>query len=187
MQDRKKRPRRRELRRSAGLLEGNMNHGTKKTSILIVAWIIALGALLPAAPAFANPMAAHRWGHPSHMFGPHNAAVHFLAMAGPLHLTDKQITRLKALRDTWIKKNSVREARLKAAQADLRRLLAADTIDLKAADHLLARIGSIESGLWHDFVRQLQDIKAMLTPEQKRRLAAMHHRKPGAGMGSLRR
>ncbi|GMR00208.1 MAG: hypothetical protein BMS9Abin18_1046 [Zetaproteobacteria bacterium] len=147
---------------------------------------VVIMLLLFTLPTHANPMhmGMSHHGHHGHMFKPHNAAVHFLGMAKPLQLTGKQISHLVTLRDTWIEKNSMNEARLAAAHADLQRLIMAGPIDLKAVDRTLAQIGPLESGLWHAFARQLHDIKSMLSVEQKQQLAKMHRKMSRHGMGS---
>lgn len=149
---------------------------------------VAIMLLFFAPPVQAHPthmsMGMSQHGHSGHMFRPHNAASHFLAMAKRLQLTGKQVNHLMTLRDAWIEKNSVNEARLTAAHADLQRLIMANSIDLKAVDRILAQTGSLESGLWRAFVRQLNDIKSMLTAEQKQRLAQMHHQMGRHGMGA---
>jgi len=141
--------------------------------------------LLSVSQVQAAPMhmGMHYQGHHGHMFKPHNAAVHFLGMANLLQLTGKQISHLIVLRDAWIGKNSVNKARLAAARADLKRLIMADDIDLKTVDQTVAQIGSLESGLWRAFARQLHDIKSMLTAKQKQRLAQMHSQMARRGMG----
>jgi len=155
-----------------------MKHYRRALRIRIMCIIpVAVMLLLFTQATQANPMhtGMSRHGHYSHMLRPHNAAAHFLGMAKLLQLTDKQTSRLTVLRNAWIDKNSVNEARLTAAHSDLRRLIKADSIDLKAVDRTLAQIGSLESGLWRAFARQLHDIKSMLSARQKQQLADMHH------------
>jgi len=165
--------------------EEAMKYHRQALRIRIMCIMPAVAMLLFFMPATqANPMhtGMSRHGHYSHMLRPHNAAAHFLGMTKLLHLTDKQTSRLTVLRNTWIDKNSVNEARLTAAHSDLRRLIKADSIDLKAVDQTLARIGSLESGLWRAFARQLHDIKSMLSARQKQQLAEMHRQMSGRGM-----
>jgi len=151
--------------------------------IRMIPGAIMLLLFVPPAQAAPMHMGMSHPGHHGHMFRPHNAAVHFLGMAKPLQLAGKQISHLIALRDAWIGKNSVNEARLAAVQADLQRLIMADAIDLKTVDQTLAQIGPLESGLWHAFAQQLHEIKAMLTVKQKERLAQMHGQMARRGMG----
>jgi Spy/CpxP family protein refolding chaperone len=107
---------------------------------------------------------------------PHNAAVHFLKMADALGLDAGQRAKLRKLRDAWIDNNASNEARLRAAQDDLRALLFADTFDLKAVDAVLEKIGPIEGQLWRDYAQQLLEIKSMLNDDQRARLRARMHR-----------
>jgi len=122
-------------------------------------------------------------GGMGHAMRPHNAAAHFIAMADALGLDDAQKARLQKLRDEWIESNAANEARLKAAEADLNRMLAADTIDLKPVDAQLAIVGKVEGQLWHAFAAQLKSIKDLLTDDQRARLREHHRMGMGSGMG----
>ncbi len=166
------------------------------------AWTLAALCLV-ATPALADPPGKgmhpgmgmqhggmgmgkdHGMGY-GHGMRPHNAAIHFLAMSDRLGLDDAQVAELRKLRDDWIESNATNEARLKAAQADLSELLAADSIDMKAADAQLAVVGKVEGQLWHAYVAQLKDIKDLLTDDQRARLRSWHSgmgHGPGMGMG----
>jgi len=163
-----------------------MKSYSKKSWAVMAGIILLTFIFLPhMPPAQANPMHMDmsQHGRHGHMFKPHNAAVHFLAMAPQLKLTGKQTAHLITLRDAWIEENSVNEARLAAMRSDLQRLIMAKSIDLKAVDQMLAEISILETGLWHAFARQLHDIKAMLSTKQKQRLADMHRMKMGHAMG----
>jgi len=114
----------------------------KKSWTVMAAIILLTFIFLPhMPPAQANPMHMDmsQHGRHGHMFKPHNAAVHFLAMAPQLKLTGKQISHLMTLRDAWIEKNSVNEARLAAMRSDLQQLIMADSINLKAVDQTLGK------------------------------------------------
>jgi Spy/CpxP family protein refolding chaperone len=178
----------------------------KRTPWVPAAWALAALALA-ATPALAEPpgMGHAGMGHAGmghggmghggmgmqhggkmgggegHGMRPHNAAVHFLQMADALGLDDAQKARLRKLRDEWIESNAANEARLKAAEADLKGMLSADTFDLKAVDTQLSMVGKVEGQLWHAFAAQLAEIKDMLTDEQRARLRQRHGM--GAGMG----
>lgn len=119
-------------------------------------------------------MGGMRDGMKGHRMGPHNAAVHFLQMADMLGLDDNQISRLRKLRDDWIAQHSVDAARLKAAEADLKRLLYADDIKMDEVEQALSTIGTLEGQLWRAFAEQLSQIKGMLSGKQKERLREKH-------------
>ena len=113
---------------------------------------------------------------------PHNAAAHFLMMSKSLKLTDDQVKQLTKLRDDYIDKNAKTEEQLKASHGDVARSLMGDDIDVKQTDELIDNVGKMEAQLWHAYVQQLHDIKALLTPEQKQHLKDMW-KKPHHGMG----
>jgi Spy/CpxP family protein refolding chaperone len=157
---------------------------------LVTALLTATISLAAASTAVASPetggphnmpMSDHcdrDWGHGMHhMRGmhmrPHNAAEHFLKMKSALNLSDDQIKRITAMRDDYISKNATAEEQLEAANDDLGPLLYADDVDLDAVNAKLDKIGKLEGQLWRAYTKQLHDIKALLTAEQKKNLNAM--------------
>jgi Spy/CpxP family protein refolding chaperone len=119
-----------------------------------------------------DQMKMHREMHNAKMgIGPHNAAGHFLTMKSTLKLTGDQVKQLTQLRDDYIKDNAEAEEQVSAAYSDLPNLLYADDVDTSAANDLVDKITKLESQLWHAYTKQLHDIKAILTPEQKKILA----------------
>jgi len=149
-----------------------------RTLFILATFMLAIPG--SQATAMHTGMSQHGYHH-SHMSGPHNAAVHFLKMTDVLQLSGQQINRLIKLRDAYIEKNSVAESQLSAARTDLRRLIMADSIDMKAVDQKLTQIGTLEASLWRAFASQLHDIKVILSAKQKKRLKDMHHQKRGHG------
>jgi len=111
--------------------------------------------------------------HGKHGMHPHNAAIHFLKMGEMLDLSDEQTRKLTKMRDEYIEKNATAEDQLKVAYDDIARTLYGDEVDLEAANALIAKVGKLESQLWHAYAQQLHDIKAMLTPEQRSTLKSM--------------
>jgi len=147
--------------------------------------LLALGAL-----AWADPdMGPHhgmrssdhcdRWKgktmghHGQHGMQPHNAAIHFLKMGAVLDLTDEQTKKLTKMRDEYIEKNATAKDQLKVAYDDIARTLYSDEVNLEVANALIEKVGKLESQLWHAYAKQLHDIKAILTPEQRSTLKAM--------------
>lgn len=167
----------------------NIKGSVKRTGTFIGVLTAALFML--STEAQANPeMGGHpgmdRDGHGMQhgMVGlqPHNAAEHFLKMSSALKLTDDQVKQLTKLRDEYIDKNAKTEEQLKASYGDVARTIFSDSVDVKTADDLVDKVGKMESELWHAYVQQLHDIKAMLTAEQKQTLKDMWKR-PYHGMG----
>jgi Spy/CpxP family protein refolding chaperone len=172
----------------------NLKGSANRTGALI--GMVAAAFFTLGSTAWANPemgghpgMSGEGYGHGmGHGMGhggehgmqalqPHNAATHFLKMSKALNLTDDQVKQLTKLRDDYIDKNAKAEEQLKASYGDVGRTIFSDDIDVKEADALIDKVGKMESQLWHAYVQQLHDIKAMLTPEQKQSLKDMwkHH------------
>jgi Spy/CpxP family protein refolding chaperone len=135
----------------------------------------ALAALsLVAAPAMAAPQGPGM----GQRLQPHDAAVHFLHMADILGLDAAQVAKLRKLRDAWIANNAANEAHLEAAESDLQALLFAESVDRKAVEDQVARIGPTEGQLWLAFTQQLLEINQILTDAQKARLREIRRRHP---------
>ena len=174
--------------------ERSAKHGGAIAGLVAVAMLFTLGS----APAWADRGMGeghgmsggydhgmgHGMEHGMRAMQPHNAASHFLKMRSALNLTDDQIKQLTKLRDDYIDKNAKTEEQLKASYGDVARVIFAEDIDVKATDALIDKVGSMESQLWHAYVQQLHDIKAMLTAEQKQTLKDMW-KKPRHGMGDM--
>jgi Spy/CpxP family protein refolding chaperone len=160
----------------------NITSGAKSAGTLVGLVAAALFAL--STPAGANPamdghyMSMHGHGHMSPL-EPHNAAAHFLKMAPMLKLSDSQVQQLTKLRDQYINNNAKTEEQIKAAYSDLARAMFSDEFNVAQTTTLVDNIGKMESQLWHAYLQQLHDIKALLTPEQKQSLKDMwkhpHH------------
>ena len=118
-------------------------------------------------------MGHHGEGGKDWMMTPHNGAVHFLMMKDMLGLNDKQVADLKALRDTYRDENTVPEAKLKAAEESLKEIMEEDSINLDKAEAKIKEIGSLESGLWTNYVKQLARIKTIITKEQLKKMWEM--------------
>lgn len=117
--------------------------------------------------------AMHRRGKGHHGMpsAPKNIAIKYLRMRYKLNLTGEQIQKLKKSRDKYIEENAVAKAYLKAAKADLQRMIYDDAITAKSIDGHLKKIGKLEGKLWRAFVLQVKTIRAMLTADQKAMLA----------------
>jgi Spy/CpxP family protein refolding chaperone len=160
--------------------------GTLIGMLTAALFILASGAQanpeMGGHPGMSEGGYGHGMGHGMVGLQPHNAAEHFLKMSSALKLTDDQVKQLTKLRDEYIDKNAKTEEQLKASYGDVARTIFSDNIDVKTADDLVDKVGKMESELWHAYVQQLHDIKAMLTAEQKQTLKNMWKR-PYHGMG----
>jgi Spy/CpxP family protein refolding chaperone len=149
-----------------------MNGIRTASAATVLATLALIAQVTAATPAAADPPGM------GPMLQPHNAAVHFLDMAGALGLDDAQVAKLRRLRDAWIANNSTNEARLEAAEIDLQALLFARSVDRRAIEDEVAQIGPMESQLRLAFTQQLLEIDQMLTDPQKARLREIRRRHP---------
>lgn len=167
----------------------NIKSGAKSAGALVGLVAAALFAL--NTPAGANPamgghcMSMHGHGMESPM-EPHNAAAQFLKMAPMLKLSDNQVQQLTKMRDQYINNNAKTEEQVKAAYSDLARAMFSDEFNVTQTTTLVDNIGKMESQLWHAYLQQIHDIKALLTPEQKQVLKDMwKHPHPGMHPGIM--
>jgi hypothetical protein len=114
----------------------------------------------------------------SHWMKPHNAANHFLEMKDTLKLNEKQVSELKALRDSYRAENTVSEAKLKVAEEELKELLVEDTVNVEKSEAKVKEIETLKGGLWNNFIRQIAKIKTIIPKEQMKALhesGPIHH------------
>jgi hypothetical protein len=69
--------------------------------------------------------------------------------------------------------NTIPEAKLKAAEESLKEIMEEDSINLEKAEGKIKEIGSLESGLWLNYVKQLAKIKTLITKEQLKKMWEM--------------
>ena len=168
-----------------------------KSLLMFLATLLSVSSLALAQPMDYpreheemgdHPMMHHGMEHPrvqgeecKRNFGwmkPHNAAVHFLEMKDALKLNEKQVSELKALRDSYRAENTVNEAKLKVAEEELRELLFEDTVNVEKTESKIKEIENLKGNLWLSFVRQMAKIKTIVPKEQMKTLhesGPMHH------------
>ncbi len=87
-----------------------------------------------------------------------------------LDLSDQQKDALNAIR-IRIKKDTIKKrADLELARVELRELLQKDPVDMKAVEASLKKAESVRTDLRLSHIRARQEIKAILTPEQRKKL-----------------
>ncbi|HXN06288.1 MAG TPA: hypothetical protein VN944_04380 [Nitrospiria bacterium] len=131
------------------------------------------GSMSYGSMGYGHGMGHEGYGQKDWMMTPHNGAIHFLQMKDLLGLNEKQIADLKALRDSYRDENTIPEAKLKAAEESLKEIMEEDSINLEKAEGKIKEIGSLESGLWSSYVKQLTKIKTLITKEQLKKMWEM--------------
>lgn len=91
-----------------------------------------------------------------------------------LGLDEKQKETITAIH-LRMKKDVIRKkADIDVAEVELRELLGKDAVDLKAAEAKVKQIESLRADMKMMHIRTHEEIKSNLTPEQKKKFAAMH-------------
>jgi Spy/CpxP family protein refolding chaperone len=100
-----------------------------------------------------------------------------------LDLTPEQRDRITELHERQARKAIQARADLETARLDMRKLMRADTPDRRALDTQIDRIAGLEAGLRKDRVATLLDVRALLTPDQRKKLETMRDGAWGRGPG----
>ena len=100
-----------------------------------------------------------------------------------LGLDDKQKDALKALRSKTMKDMVKKRADMQIAGIELKDLLDKDPVEMKAVEALLKKKESLKTEMTLAHIRAREEMKALLTPDQRKRLKEMMEgRAAGCGM-----
>lgn len=99
-------------------------------------------------------------------------------IARELDLTDAQKEKMKAARERQQRKAIQTRADIQLARLDLRKLMQADKPDQRAIDAQIDRISGLEAGLHKSRVAAMLEFRAMLTPEQQKKLKELREQGP---------
>jgi len=168
----------------------------KKMMIVVLTGLMFLG--LASQRSYADPCRCGEIGMYGgqqmmhHGPGFRDGAGHFLwkKLVG-LGLSDQQIEALKAIRIRVEKDTIKKRADLQLARVDLRELLHKDPVDMSAVEANLKKAESVRTDLRLSHIKAREEIKAILTPEQRKKLKEdikasflMHEGKCGHRKGS---
>ncbi len=84
-----------------------------------------------------------------------------------LGLDEKQKEAVKAIQSRTAKDTVRKKADIQLARIDLREILAKDQVDLSAAEANLKRTAALQTDIRLSHIKAMQEIKALLTPEQR--------------------
>jgi Spy/CpxP family protein refolding chaperone len=96
-----------------------------------------------------------------------------------LNLDDKQKEALKALHTKTIKEMVKKRADKIIAHVELQDLLEKEPVDMKAVEAAAKKEGSIELDMFLAHVRSHEEVKALLTPEQRKKFKEILEAAPG--------
>jgi Spy/CpxP family protein refolding chaperone len=100
-----------------------------------------------------------------------------------LGLDDKQKEALKALRSKTVKDMVKKRADKQIADIELQDLLDKDPVDMKAVEASAKKKGSLKTEMFLAHVKAREEMKSLLTPDQRKQLKEMMGPGHGAGCG----
>ena len=106
------------------------------------------------------------------------ASMQHRAMMEKLNLTDEQTKKFEDIHYQHQKKAITMRAEIESARLDLGRLMRADEPDRRAIEAQIDKVSQARVGLEKDRVGQMLEMRALLTPEQRKTWREMH-----GGMG----
>ncbi len=102
-----------------------------------------------------------------------------------LGLDDKQKDALKALRSKMMKDMAKRRADMQIAGIELKDLLDKDPVDMKAVEASVRKNEALKTEMFLAHIKAHEEIKSILTPDQRKRLKEMMEAGRGAGCGMM--
>ncbi len=141
-------------------------------------WVLALvigSALtfLSQTPGWAD---SREHGHGKR----HDAAKfirHALMAKEELGITDKQATRLRAMKIAFKKERITRKAEVDLAKVDLHALLHDDQATMAQIEAAVNKVYTLKASLRVASIKARREAKAVLTPEQRKKMKATHRKK----------
>ena len=112
--------------------------------------------------------------------------VHAVYVIDALGLDDNQSAAVKSILQQLQKEMIKKRADIQVAEVELREILGKDSVDVKVAETKVKQIASlkIDAAMMH--IQGIEDVKAKLTPEQKKKLTEMMQmRGMGYGGGTM--
>ncbi len=129
-----------------------------------------------------------RHGYGRHM-GPHQSASqfiqHILKFKQAMAITDEQESQLHSINTNFKKTKIKMEAEMELANLDLHELLRNDQAALSDIESKLKNVHALKADLLMASVKAKREAKAVLTPEQRQRMKAVHDRILQYGSGSM--
>jgi Spy/CpxP family protein refolding chaperone len=99
-----------------------------------------------------------------------------------LGLDDKQKDALKALRSKTMKDMVKRRADKQIAAIELNDLLGKDPVDMKAVEASVKKNASLKADMFLAHLKAREEMKSILTPDQRKRMKEMMESGRGCGM-----
>jgi Spy/CpxP family protein refolding chaperone len=98
-----------------------------------------------------------------------------------LGIDEKQREEIKEIKSRVTKDSIRKRADLDVARVELREVLDKDPVDINAAEAKLKKTGSLLTDIQLSHIKALEEVKAKLTPEQKKKFKEVLERNPMMG------
>ena len=98
---------------------------------------------------------------------------HAMHVISALGLDDNQSTEVKAVLLKLQKEMIQKRADIQVAEIELKEILEKDPVDVKVAETKVKQIASLKTEAAMIHIQGIEDVKAKLTPEQKKKLSEM--------------
>ena len=98
---------------------------------------------------------------------------HAMHVISALGLDDNQSTEVKAILLKLQKEMIQKRADIQVAEIELKEILEKDPVDVKVAETKVKQIASLKTEAAMMHIQGIEDVKAKLTPEQKKKLSEM--------------
>ncbi len=143
--------------------------------------VLSVGMLVVAASSYSF---AQMCG-PDHGPGPAGMGMHrgergsmerkhrFSKMLASLGLDEKQKDSIREIRIRVEKETVRKRAEIQVARIDLRAMLSKDQVDMGATEAQLKKIAAMQTEIRLAHIKSVQEIKAVLTPEQRNKWKEM--------------
>jgi len=117
--------------------------------------------------------------------GMHRPSQLIRMLTSELQLSEDQARQLRPIVFQAIKGAIRQGADLRLAELDLQELLASGPVDLAQVEGKLKAIEGLRTTLRLSLIKSHEQAKAVLTPEQRKKLEQLHDRLPGMGFGRM--
>ncbi len=108
---------------------------------------------------------------------------HAAYVINALGLDENQSTEVKVILNQLQKEMIKKRADIQVAEVELKEILAKDPVDVKTAETKVKQIASLKAEAEMMHIQGIEDVKAKLTPEQKKKLTEMMQMR-GMGHGN---
>lgn len=154
----------------------------KKLFMISVVAICMIGLAINAGAATKKKAVVHKSAHEGCGCSGGEGPNGHMEMLKHLGLDDKQMSTVKAIHSKTQKEMIKRKAEIRISQIELKEILSKDTVDMTAAESAVKKLEGMKSDMKMLHIKAMEEIKTVLTAEQKKKFLDMISDGP-MGMG----